>query len=318
MPHFRKIPGIDPAGFDERRNLQVVPVGVTSRIYLVAGGDLEVSVEDDSVARVTFDTSDNKKAHSSAGLTGWEKSQSLREIRIKGIGPGRTTKLHAKLNGADWTVPLNVSVVSDQSYRRVGATVSADARAAIQGACSLREAVILVAEDQMHSSIGLGKTNENGSSYSGGTAEDWCGDFIAWCWAQASQIRGENNPIRSTNHLRSTIKAIAWALQPDSPAQLLQYEGGDPYAGTKNTQEWRDVGYNGYYPEPGDVILFRNPGKNSFFHLGMVYSYDGGDLVAIEGNAGTPPIKTEALPNAGTMTSTKPKMYPYAYIHVLV
>lgn len=316
MPHFRKLPGIDPAGFDERRNLQVVPVGITSRIYLVAGGDLDVSVDDESVAKVTFDTSDNKQAHKNNGLTGWEKSQSLREIRIKGVGPGRTTKLHARLNGADWTIPLNVSVVSDQSYRRVGATVSADARAAIQSADSLREAVILVAEDQMHSSIGLGKTNENGSSYSGGAAENWCGDFIAWCWGQASQIRSEKNPLGG-NPIRSTIKAIAWALQPDSPAQLLQYEGGDPYAGTKNYQEWRDIGYNGYTLEPGDIILFRNPGKNSFFHLGMVYSYDGG-LVAIEGNAGSPPIKTESLPSAGTMTSIKPKMYPYAYIHVLV
>ena len=314
MAYFRKLNGQDMAGFDESRYMQVISIGKTSSVYLVAGGDMDIFTDDDDIATVKADAGDNKRAHVNGGLDSWEKSQNLR-IVIKAVCPG-TTKLRAQINGCDWSNPLNITVVADQNGRRVGAYVSPDARQAIQGA-SLRDAVMIVAEDQMNSAIGRGQTGEKGASYSGNGNEEWCGDFIYWCWKQAAAIQSATNPLGGSNPIRSTIKAISSALRPETPGVLLRYEGGDSYAVNKNYQQWLDIGYNGYNLEPGDIILHRNIGHNTFFHLSMVYSTDGG-LKTIQGNAGSPPINIKALSKFQPVAATKSNMSAYAFIHLIV
>src|SRR5581483_12137392 len=54
MAHFRTLPGHTEPGFDPDRFLQVLPVHQTRTLYLFAGADLDVSVEDTTLA--TIDT----------------------------------------------------------------------------------------------------------------------------------------------------------------------------------------------------------------------------------------------------------------------
>jgi len=314
MAHFQKIPGIDGAGYDSKRYLQVVPVGRTTRVYLVAGQDLSVEMDDEKVA-TCVDKGVNKKAQNSPGLSDWEKQQSLRELVVKGVSAGET-KLRAKLNGGDWSSPLSIVVVDNLDSRRAGASVanvSKHLHDEIRDK-SLREAVLIVAEDQMNSAVartdGFGRYHAN-ASY------DWCGAFAHWCWKMAASIKGVANPFGdNSDKLLSPQKAISWAMKDATPAQLLRYKGHDPFLGGKAVQEFRDFGYNGYELEKADIVLVRKGSAGGWKHVCMVHSYSGAKLQTIDGNQGVPQsIKirdrdaTEKLADAS---------YALVYVHVLV
>jgi hypothetical protein len=313
MAYFRKLPGIDEAGFDADRYLQVVPVNHTSRVYLVAGADMDISTDDENIAKVAFDLDDNKRLHRNRSLNDWEKAQSLREVKIKGVAPGKT-QLHARLNGADWSNPLNVVVVNDADSRRVGkdsATVSPDIRQAIAGV-SLREAVLMVAEDQMNSAIsrtsGFGRYCEK--------EYDWCGAFAYWCWKQAAAIKNATNPFGDGRDcLLSAQKAVSWAMQETTPGYLLRYSGYDPFRGGKNRQEYHEIGWNGYYPEPADIVVVRAGNASGWKHVCMVHTY-GDNLVTIDGNQGLP--RSIKLRNRDLNQKLSDGAYAHIFIHVLV
>ncbi|WP_156971056.1 hypothetical protein [Beijerinckia mobilis] len=105
--------------------------------------------------------------------------------------------MHAKLNGRDWIAPLTIRVVSNQQNRQVGASageVSPQLRVELQR-LSLRDAVIRIAEDQMHSAIA---TQSDGFGvYNIDAKFNWCGAFAYWCWQQACAIKSVPNPFGS-------------------------------------------------------------------------------------------------------------------------
>ena len=317
MAHFRKLPGVDPAGYDETRNLQVVPVARTTRIYLVAGGDLTVETDDTSVATVAADSGDNRRAHSNPALTPWEKSQNVREVRLRGVAAG-STKLRALINGTDdWVQPMDVVVVTDPDARRVGAggsaTVSEDVRTAVQG-MSMRDAVIMIAEDQLHSAIcqtdGFGRYDVN-------PEYNWCGAFAHWCWKKAAMLQGRDSPFGTNNDkLLSPQKAISWAMEESSPGQLLRYSGGDPFKGGKAVQEYREIGYSGYTLEPGDIVLLRKDSANGWKHMCMVHSYEEDNLVTIDGNQGAG--QCIKIVHRDSTAKLKDGSYALVYVHVLI
>jgi hypothetical protein len=291
MANFRKPAGADDAGFDADRSMQVIPVGRIARLYLIAGDGMEVAIDDTSIASVTIDPSDNPRAHSNSALTGWEKTQSIRELRVRGLTLG-STQLHGTLNGNEWANPVNIVVVNDPEARRVGgaATVSPDIQQTI-ATSTLRDAVLLVAEDQMNSAVSRG---DGFGVYDVDPSYDWCGAFAHWCWKLAAAIQGVDSPFGTNNDkLLSPQKAISWAMRDDTPAQLLRYHGYDPFRGGDAVQEYREIGYNGYDLERGDVVLLRKGTANGWKHVCMVYSWDGTNLTTMDGNQGWPrSIKT--------------------------
>src|SRR5262249_51361834 len=150
MAHFRKLANVD-AGFDANRYLQVVPARGTTRLYLIAGDRMNVQTDHEGVATAAIAKGDSRWAHGNPALSAWEKGQTIQEVTLKVVAPGET-KLRGTLDGKEWASPVDVVVVNAPPSRRVGAAVSPDIRLAIQGV-SLREAVLMVAEDQMNSDI---------------------------------------------------------------------------------------------------------------------------------------------------------------------
>ena len=289
MAHLRKPSSDDASGFDSSRNLQILPVAKRTRFYLVAGADLDVFVDDESCAELAGGGGDDAKAHGDRALSGWEKSQVIRTLTVTGKSPGSTV-LHAKLNGNDWIAPLTIRVMTDASCRQVGravAQVTPELRVEIQG-LELREAVMRVAEDQMNSAIS--QTSGFGV-YDMDATLDWCGGFAYWCWNQACAIQGQENPFGSSSTvLWSPQRAIHWAMQETTPAQLLRYKGISPMDG-KGRQEYREIGWNGYELRRGDVVLLREGHAAGWKHVCMVHSVDGRSIVTIDGNQGLPSIK---------------------------
>ncbi len=289
MAHLRKPGYSDLSGFDSSRNLQVLAINQRTNFYLVAGSDLNVFTDDESCAEVIVGAPDGAAARKDQTLTGWEKAQEIRPLAVVGKSLGSTT-LRAQLAGRDWVAPLTIRVLNDKTCRQVGkatAQVTPELRLEIQG-LSLREAVIRVAEDQMHSAIS--QTSGFGV-YDMDPKLDWCGGFAYWCWNQACAIKGEDNPFGSSNTvLWSPQRAIHWAMQPATPAQLLRYKGISPMDG-QGRQEYREIGWNGYDPRRGDIVLLRDGHAAGWKHVCMVHSVDGRSIVTIDGNQGMPSIK---------------------------
>lgn len=289
MAHLRKPGSSDQPGFDSKRNLQVLALNQRTQFYLVAGAGLDVFTDDDTCADVITGGSDDAKAHRDASLSGWEKEQVIRRLTVVGNSLG-STKLHAQLDGRDWIAPLTIRVINDSSCRQVGkatAQVTPELRAEIQR-LSLREAVMRVAEDQMNSAIS--QTSGFGV-YDMDVTLDWCGGFAYWCWNQACAIKGFENPFGGSNTvLWSPQRAIHWAIQDTTPAQLLRYKGVSPMDG-RGRQEYREVGWNGYDLKPADIVLLREGHAAGWKHVCMVHSVDGRNVETIDGNQGKPSIK---------------------------
>jgi hypothetical protein len=149
----------------------------------------------------------------------------------------------------------------------------------------------MVAEDEMNSAVSL---TTGFGVYDVDPSYDWCGAFAHSCWKLADAIKRVDSPFGTENDkLLSPQKAISWAMRDDSPSQLLRYQGYNPFLGGSVLQEYRDIGYNGYNLERGDIVLLRKGQANGWKHVCMVYSWDGASLTTIDGNQGWPrSIKT--------------------------
>jgi CHAP domain len=286
MPHFRKLGGRDQAGYDESRALQVLPIAQQTTFYLVAGADLDVSVDDENLVSLTVGSSDEKAAHSSTELTAWEKGNVIRKIVVNAKNNEGETTLRAKLNSNDFAQPITLRIIHDQNWRRVGKAAgecTPELRQELQ-LLPVRDAVLRVAEDQLHSSV-CSRSNGFGV-YNIDKTYDWCGAFAFWCWEQAATIKGLNNPFGSKSSvLWSPQRAIDWAIDPSSAGQLLRYQGGNPMTG-KGTQEYREIGWNGYQLERGDIVLLRLGNAGGWKHVCMVDKVNGSALQTIDGNQG--------------------------------
>jgi hypothetical protein len=289
MANLHKPGNADRSGYDEHRNLQVMSIHTRTKFYLIAGAGLDVYTDDEDIAEASTGASDSAAAHRDATLSEWEKSQIVRVITLLAKSEG-STQLHATLDGNDYIAPLTVRVIQDASCRQVGksrAQVTPELRSEIQK-MALRDAVIRVAEDQMCSAIaqtrGFGVYNMDNNL-------DWCGGFAYWCWDQACAIRGDENPFGGLSTvLWSPQRAIHWAMQPTTPAQLLRYQGVSPMDG-KGQQEYHDIGWGGYDLKPADIVLLREGSANGWKHVCMVHDVNDRGLVTIDGNQGSPSIK---------------------------
>ncbi len=316
MPHFRKIGTYDQAGYDPDSARQILPRGQSTTFYLIAGSNLDVEIDDPNVATVSSGNGDDRGAHRSGALTGWENAQNVRKVVVKaGMSLGVTT-LRAKFDGVDFVQPIEIQVIANSEYREVGKGLgecSPDLRESIQ-AMSLRDAVIRVAEDQLRSAVSC-RSNGFGI-YNIDKSYDWCGAFAYWCWAQAAFIKGIVNPVGDRSSvLWSPQRAIDWAMDPSSAGQALRYRGPSPMTG-KGNQEYRDVGYKGYELEAGDIVLVRAGHAGGWKHVALVDYVDGDTVHSVDGNQGAPAcIKrrerslSAKLPDGSTAL---------AFIHILV
>src|SRR5579862_5260440 len=252
MANLRKPRASDQAGYDEDRNLQILPLRASTNFYLVAAPDAGVFTDDQGCAFAVARGSDDRQAHQDGALSTWEKSQVIRRVSVTGMALG-TTKLRAQVGGIDVIEPLTIRVTSNADARQVGKTlgeVTPELRAEIQ-LLPLRSAVLRVAEDQMHSAIAHGA---GFGVYNMAADLDWCGGFAYWCWDQACAIKRFENPFGGSNTvLWSPQRAIHWAMQDTTPAQLLRYAGESPMDG-KGKQEFHDIGWNGYGLKPADIV----------------------------------------------------------------
>ncbi len=286
MPHFRKI-GWDQVGFDPAHSVQVLPVGKQATLYLVAGADLDISVDDDSVAKLKIGSGDDKSAHGAGGLSAWEKGQQIRKIVITAANnPGTSTTLRAKLDGRDWAQPVGIQVVMNQNWCHAGVKTAEITPSLVQELekMPLRDAVIRIAEDQMYSAIA--KQGDGFGVYDIDKKYNWCGAFAYWCWARAAAVKKVANPFGPNNNvLFSPQKAIHWAMKPESSGQLLRYSGESPMDG-KGMQDYREIGWNGNTLERGDIVLLRAGHATDWKHVCLVDTVDGDVLTTMDGNQG--------------------------------
>lgn len=59
-----------------------------------------------------------------------------------------------------------------------------------------------------------------------------------------------------------------------------RYAGGDEFKGGKAVQEYREIGYNGYQLERGDIVLLHKK------HVCLAYDTDGSSVMTMNGNQG--------------------------------
>lgn len=277
-------------GFDSGRNQLVIPTNDSATVYLVAGAGLAVSVEDPSLVTVAAGSGDDKSAHN-RGLDSWSNAQHLRKIVIRTMGQTGFTRLVAKTEeGYDFIAPLSIYVVQNKEARRAASKgqIEPKLKAELEK-LPLRQAVIRIAQDQLHSRV---VTNAQGIALYNlpeGYGTLWCGAFAYWCWDQACLAKGVANPFGSScEPLLSPQKAIHWGMQASTPGQLLQYEGVDPMVAIKMRgppQQLRENGYNGHFIEPADIALWRSGSQYQFKHVSFVGEVSGTTFSDYNGNA---------------------------------
>jgi hypothetical protein len=280
-------------GFDSAKNLLVIPTNDSATVYLVAGQDLDVSVDPPPrLVSVTAGTGDDKAAHD-RGLDSWTDAQHIRKIVLKTNANKGTARLVARTSeGNDFIAPLTIHVVANKEARRVAdkGEIEPALRTELQR-LPLRQAVIRVAEDQLHSRVG---TNAQGISLyhlPAGYGTLWCGAFADWCWDQACIAKDVPNPFGgSIEPLLSPQKAIHGGMGESTPGQLLQYAGWDPmvpFAQQKDRgpQDLRENGHGGHSVQPADIAPWRSGGATDFKHVSFVGAVDGTTFSDSNGNA---------------------------------
>lgn len=296
MSNIRKTNAWDQAGFDADRNLQILGLHQKTSFTLVAADGLDVGFEGDDCLTHSLGALDEKSLHKDKNLSGWEKEQILRRITVTAKSVG-TAVMHARFKGSDWIAPLTIRVVSNSQNRQVGkeaGEVTSALRIELQK-LPLRDAVIRIAEDQLHSAVSTKSTGFG--VYNIADNLDWCGAFAYWCWAQACAIKGVANPFGSKNTvLWSPQRAISYAMQNPSQVDLYRYEGHDPMGFAKDLathklkrQEYVEIGSGGL--KRGDIVLYRSGTEQGWRHVCMVHPSDAptsGMLETIDGNQGKP------------------------------
>jgi hypothetical protein len=329
MPNFEKAPTDPPNGWNAQASIQVVPLNQSTKLRLAWGLGLELKLLDD----------DNKPMDLSSDTSVVEVTHGDLDkipcpITIAGRGLG-----HRRLAAYDkdpprlMTEPLKLYVVHDE-YARVfdgDAPVVAPELGRLKGG-SLLEAVVRVAEDQMSSGtyrLPGGQSDAHPSHCPGGSAcgsawwrcveiyhgarekpqggqseadaNNWCGWFVQWCYAEAARVTGKANPYPRGDYLASGLKAATWAM---ASADLLILNWANPTgAPLHNPKFW---GLEGVFPKPvnlavpspevlkeGDVCLVRdkaNPNRLDvgWKHVAIVHDIDWNAMKfsTLDGNAG--------------------------------
>ena len=246
-----------------------MPQNNQSTFYLVAGQNLTVDSSDKSIITVDAKLEDDKNAHKLAGLSKWEQAQNLRKITIKSGNKLGNSKLLAQDEfGNNQILPMDVFVVASRNSCRATDNIGVEPTFKNElEQISLREAVLRIAEDQLYSNI---KTNQQGcATYHLAPGSQWCGAFAYWCWQQAAFIKKVANPFDSQNDLLSPQKIISWGMRENTAGQLLQYSGPNPMTMKGEKQELREIGYNGYHVEPGDIACWRKVNSMGFKHVSL-------------------------------------------------
>ena len=194
--------------------------------------------------------------------------------------------------------PLKINVVPDPEYRAGGSKVVSDPLGSEMRAASFRDALVMLARDQMYSSIGRSPHGGNGR-YGLDKGQEWCGAFVHWVYARTAATLGANNPFgEQVGTLASPQKAIGWALHNTNLATIIRYQGSDPYGWswgpgakadkTALTQDFIDISATNPV-QMGDIALLRktdNP-KDGWKHVCMVVdppAVGKDDFTTIDGN----------------------------------
>lgn len=280
-------PPNDSAGFDPDRNYFVMPRNTRATFFIIAGQDLKIDSSDMSIFTVTAQSGHESGAQKMAGLSDWGKAQHIRKLVLESSKEktGSAKLLARDMGNNDQILPLDVFVVPDSNARRVTENLGIDQKLKEElEQLSLRQAVLRIAEDQLHSKV---KTNQQGRDlYHLPKPEKlWCGAFAYWCWQQAARLKNMDNPISSQDVLLSPLKVINWGMQDNSLGQLLQYKGPNPMTMKGKHQELREIGYAGYSVEPGDIACWREKHSMGFKHVSLVEKVKGKTFIDLNGNA---------------------------------
>jgi hypothetical protein len=324
MARFTSVDRTRSVGFDEERGLLIMQAGKKAELYLVAGENLNVYAEDPDLVSVTSKDKDVAAAHRSTEVTSGEQGQTVRLVTLKAGAREGTTELRAGSGGIGWAGPLEIQVVQNAERRQVGRGIgeaTGEIREELLG-LSLRDAVIRVAEDQMYSNVCLGNGfgTYMASEIIKGTPADWCGGFAHWCWRQAAAIKNVENPFGDDGSvLWSPQRAIGWAMRNPDKAVVFRYKGGDPGPHpVAGTQEWHDIGWNGYSLERADIVLVRKlPDKgDAWRHVTQIDSVGESVIHTIDGNQGNGRcIKRRTYNINKKLTNGQ---FELAFLHVLI
>jgi hypothetical protein len=135
-------------------------------------------------------------------------------------------------------------------------------------------------------------------------ANNWCGWFVQWCYAEAARVTGKPNPYPKGDYLASGQKAVTWAMA--NPDLLILNWANPTGAPLHDPKYW---GLQGAFPKKvnlavpspevlkeGDVCLVRaEVDPNDLFagwkHIATVHDIDWGAMTfsTIDGNAGGVP-----------------------------
>jgi len=279
-------------GFNPEKNRLLVPANKHSDLILVAGKDLVVTVDDEKIAK--WDAFQPVQWMKDGALSPWEKTQNTRGLRISGKSIGSTV-LHAKTpDGFDFVAPLTINVIPDPEFRNGNEKVVSDPLGAEMRAAKFRDALVMLARDQMFSAIGRSPHGGSGR-YGLKPGDEWCGAFVHWVYMRTAATLAVANPFgNQVGTLASPQKAIGWALHNPALATIIRYQGADPYGWswdaapkadkTALTQDFIDISANNPV-QTGDVALHRD--EKGWRHVCMVVDPPGvgkDDFTTIDGN----------------------------------
>jgi hypothetical protein len=185
-------------------------------------------------------------------------------------------------------------VIPDPEYRAGGSKVVSDPVGSEMRAAKFRDALVMLARDQMFSSIGRSPHGGDGR-YGLDRGDEWCGAFVHWVYVRTAATLGATNPFGDrVGTLASPQKAIGWALHNPNLATIIRYEGSDPYGWswdaapkadkTALKQDFIDISANNPV-QTGDIALYRD--KSGWRHVCMVVdppSVGKDDFMTIDGN----------------------------------
>jgi hypothetical protein len=332
MAGLKSTPQSQGFGFDPKRSLLVLPWKKTHSMYLIAGADLTIKIDDETRATYSERAPGSKKG---VEFTPWEKEQVIRRIDIMGEAVGSTVLNANTPDGRPWIQPLEIRVVDNADGRQAeGKTADRGAgtikvapklREEIQG-LSFREALIRVAEDQMNSAVG--RTGSGGDGRYDEAGINWCGSFAYWCYAVVSLAKGVANPFGSAspvnNPLRSGIKALHAGMKDEGKFTVIRYEGPDRFGGLKKPQKFIELDADNPVLR-GDICLPRKDKGDTFPHVCLVYDPpDGsGKFTTIDGNQtgafrpeGASPYCIGVNAHDANKKWKDGKTYAFAFVHV--
>ena len=341
-------------GYNHDARLQVLAVGQTTEFILIEGefDDLSVEVEQNSVTvycdvQITHPTNWNESLPGPVfphlNFTNWEETQKRRLVTITGNAASGATQLSLvakkSLNGN--LVPFTESIglvilpAEMQEFRQVNNETGSDFfKDVILKPLDIYEGACAVARDQLYSqfafSVDNKKTKNTDGTINRGIPvynkytpnkkdewEDWCGDFVYWCYQRASELSGLDTPFKDFNSkikesqkspslilgassLQSTPKTVYWGivaanqnLFKDKIRLLYPKALIDPIGGTGQPCAATDPDQIAKLIQPGDICLHRGAANakrdpwTSWHHTDIVVYTDGkGGFATIDGNQG--------------------------------